>query len=209
MPPWSPSFLVRYQWPLSSDHLYVSRNYESYLHYSWAIGDISNPAYIPNPVLGYSYDMTFKERFDQILFWKLIWILLGPRCLNTLATIGLCAAISLYVRPQTEAIIANYFPGADIPSLEQLSSNIALHINHGSPFLGDGLRFWKIECRCFGFLWKSTYPFVELQTSDAEDNHVRLDDLQTRRSTPKGSGWLCRGAHSCLLAIVYLLDNDL
>ena len=67
------------------------------------------------------------------------------RCLNTLATIGICAAVSLYVRPQTEAIISNYFPGEEIPSLEELSSNIALHINHGSPFLGDGLRLTWIK----------------------------------------------------------------
>ena len=67
------------------------------------------------------------------------------RCLNTLATIGICAAVSLYVRPQTETIISNYFPGEEIPSLEELSSNIALHINHGSPFLGDGLRLTWIK----------------------------------------------------------------
>ena len=52
--------------------LYISK---SYLLNSWAIGDISNPAYIPNPVLGYSYDMTFKERY-QIMSWKLLWIFL-------------------------------------------------------------------------------------------------------------------------------------
>ena len=68
-------------------------------------------------------------------------ILFGLRCINTLATIGICAAINLYVRPQTEAIIAKYIPGEEIPSLEEMSSNIALHINHGSPFLGDGLRW--------------------------------------------------------------------
>jgi len=90
---------------------------------NWAIGDISNPAYIPNPVLGYSYDMTFKER-----------------CINTLVTIAICAVGNLYVRPQTEAIIAKYFPGEEIPSLEEMSTNVALHLNHGSPFLGDGLR---------------------------------------------------------------------
>ena len=29
---------------------------------SWAIGDISNPAFIPNPITGFSNEMTFKER---------------------------------------------------------------------------------------------------------------------------------------------------
>ena len=67
-------------------------------------------------------------------------MIFGFRCINTLATIGICAAINLYVRPQTEAIVAKYFPGEEIPSLGELSTNIALHINHGSPFLGDGLR---------------------------------------------------------------------
>lgn len=90
---------------------------------NWAIGDISNPSYIPNAGLGFSNDMTFKER-----------------CINTLVTIAMCVAASFYIRPQTEAIIAEHFPGEEIPSLEELSYNIALHINHGSPFLGDGLR---------------------------------------------------------------------
>ena len=53
----------------------------------------------------------------------------------------MCVAASFYIRPQTEAIIAEHFPGEEIPSLEELSYNIALHINHGSPFLGDGLRY--------------------------------------------------------------------
>ena len=64
----------------------------------------------------------------------------GFRCINTLVTIAICAVGNLYVRPQTEAIIAKYFPGEEIPSLEEMSTNVALHINHGSPFLGDGLR---------------------------------------------------------------------
>ena len=49
---------------MSFFQIYISK---SYLLNSWAIGDISNPAHIPNPVLGYSYDMTFKERY-QIFF---------------------------------------------------------------------------------------------------------------------------------------------
>ena len=57
-----------------------------------------------------------------------------------MATLAICIVGSFYVRPQTEAIIANYFPGEKFPSLDELSTNIALHINHGSPFLGDGLR---------------------------------------------------------------------
>ena len=32
---------------------------------SWAIGDISNPSYIPNAGLGFSNDMTFKERWER------------------------------------------------------------------------------------------------------------------------------------------------
>jgi len=90
---------------------------------NWAIGDISNPAYMPIPITGFSYEMTFKER-----------------CINTLGTLAIYIAGSFFVRPQTEAIIAKYFPGEKFPSLDELSTNIALHINHGSPFLGDGLR---------------------------------------------------------------------
>ena len=62
------------------------------------------------------------------------------RCINTMATLAICIVGSFFVRPQTEAIIADYFPGEKFPSLDELSTNIALHINHGSPFLGDGLR---------------------------------------------------------------------
>ena len=70
--------------------------------------------------------------------WKSLTFFL--RCINTLGTLAIYIAGSFFVRPQTEAIIAKYFPGEKFPSLDELSTNIALHINHGSPFLGDGLR---------------------------------------------------------------------
>ena len=92
-------------------------------HINWAIGDPFNPAYVPNVVLDFASHMSFKER-----------------CINTLVTIAISCTFSLYVRPKTEAMLREEFPGETVPSLGDLSLDTALHINVGSPFLGDGLR---------------------------------------------------------------------
>ena len=46
----------------------------------------------------------------------------------------------LIVVPRVEAMLSEVFPEEEIPSLHTLARTAALTINHGSPFLGDGLR---------------------------------------------------------------------
>jgi len=78
---------------------------------------------MPNMITGYGYDMTFKER-----------------CINSLTTAALHLMINLFARPKIQAMVREQFPGEDVPGMADMSTNIALHINHGSPFVGDGLR---------------------------------------------------------------------
>jgi hypothetical protein len=62
------------------------------------------------------------------------------RCINTLITAATKLMIDLYARPKIQAMVQEQFPGEDLPSLHDLSLTTALHINLGSPFMGDGSR---------------------------------------------------------------------
>ena len=90
---------------------------------NWANGDVFNPSYMPLPVTSYTQEMTFFQRL-----------------VNTLLTGVVVAVRDLYMLPRTETMLASIYPDRDIPSLSSLLTNSALLINHGTPFLGDGLR---------------------------------------------------------------------
>ena len=91
---------------------------------NWAVGDIFNPSFIPLAVPGYSQEMTFPQRI-----------------INTLATLVFKYGIrDLYTVPQIHSMLRAIFPDEDIPHVDDLIQKTALLINHGSPFLGDGLR---------------------------------------------------------------------
>ena len=91
---------------------------------AWATGDTFHPAYMPLGFTTYSQEMTFPQR----LF-------------NTLATVAVKFVVrDLIVVPRVEAMLSEVFPEEEIPSLHTLARAAALTINHGSPFLGDGLR---------------------------------------------------------------------
>jgi len=96
----------------------------SFPHINWAIGDIYNPSFMPIVVTGFSQSMTFLQRFT-----------------NTVVTAAMYLMMELYARPKADSLIAEVFPDdLDKPSTSSLSREIALYINHGSPFLGDGMR---------------------------------------------------------------------
>jgi len=90
---------------------------------SWAVGDIYNPSFVPNGLLGLPPSMSFSQRF-----------------INTLATVGFYLLVNVYTRPNTEEMLREQFPEDLIPKLSSLAENVALNINHGSPFLADGMR---------------------------------------------------------------------
>lgn len=88
-----------------------------------AVGNPINPSYMPIPLLPYSQEMNFKERF-----------------LNTIGTLALQLGRRYFILPKVEAMISEVFPNEPVPNLHEISQTAALAINHGSPFLGDGLR---------------------------------------------------------------------
>lgn len=95
----------------------------SFPYINYAIGDPFNPAYVPLVVTGYSSQMSFKER-----------------CINTVLTVAVKLVVDLYARPQVDSMLKEQFPDQVVPSIHKMSLTTALHINHGSPFTGDGLR---------------------------------------------------------------------
>merc|ERR1719369_604807 len=91
---------------------------------SWAVGDIYNPSFIPVVPTGYTQEMTFMQRM-----------------INTVATIIFQFGVrDLYALPKVHSMLARVFPNEEIPHLNDLIKTTSLVINHGSPFLGDGLR---------------------------------------------------------------------
>ena len=91
---------------------------------NWAVGDIYNPSFIPVVPTGYTQEMTFIQRL-----------------INTVVTIVFQFGIrDLYAMPKVHAMLETEFPDEEIPHLNDLIKTASLLINHGSPFLGDGLR---------------------------------------------------------------------
>ena len=91
---------------------------------NWAMGDTANPAFLPMAMMGYSQRMNFVERL-----------------INSLAAAAFTVMRSVYIMPKAETMLAEVFPGEEIPDLASyLHDNAALFINHGTPFTGDGLR---------------------------------------------------------------------
>jgi len=91
---------------------------------NWAVGDIYNPSFIPVVPTGYTQEMTFLQRM-----------------INTLVTMIFQFAVrDLYALPKVHSMLARVFPDEDIPHMNDLIKSTSLLINHGSPFLGDGLR---------------------------------------------------------------------
>ena len=71
-----------------------------------AIGDPSNPAYMPTPITGYTQKMTFTQRL-----------------VNTGVTVAYMALRYFYIVPKTEAILRQTYPNDDIPGIDELSTN--------------------------------------------------------------------------------------
>ena len=92
-------------------------------HINWAMGDTVNPSYMPSPITGFSQHMNFIERF-----------------INTCATAAFVLMRQFNSLPKTQAMLEEVFPKEEIPLLDELINNVALYINHGTPFTGDGLR---------------------------------------------------------------------
>ena len=91
---------------------------------NWAVGDIYNPSFIPIAPTGYTQEMTFMQRM-----------------INTVVTIVFQFGVrDLYALPKVHSMLARVFPNEEIPHLNDLIKTASLMINHGSPFLGDGLR---------------------------------------------------------------------
>jgi len=65
----------------------------------------------------------------------------GQRVINTILTwVYTFIFRDLYSLPKVHSMLSNVFPEDDIPHINHLIQSTALLINHGSPFLGDGLR---------------------------------------------------------------------
>jgi len=91
---------------------------------NWAIGDISNPSFMPVIPTGYTQEMTFIQRL-----------------INTVVTIVFQFGVrDLYALPKVHSMLESVFPDEEIPHLNDLIKTASLLINHGTPFLGDGLR---------------------------------------------------------------------
>ena len=71
-----------------------------------AIGDSYNPAYMANPITGYTSKMTFPQRM-----------------INTGITVAYMALRYFYIVPKTEAILRKTYPNDDIPGIDELSRN--------------------------------------------------------------------------------------
>ena len=59
----------------------------------------------------------------------------------------------LYTVPQIHSMLKNALPKEDIPHIDDLIQNVALLINHGSPFIGDGLRSVIPKTILAGFMY--------------------------------------------------------
>jgi len=90
---------------------------------NFAVGESYNPSYMPNPMLGYTQNMNFYQR-----------------CVNTAISAIYLVARKIYILPQAENLLSEVYKSDSIPSLDELSKNTALVINHGTPFTGDGAR---------------------------------------------------------------------
>eukprot|EP00092_Neocalanus_flemingeri_P022606 GFUD01024519.1.p1 GENE.GFUD01024519.1~~GFUD01024519.1.p1 ORF type:complete len:510 (+),score=97.85 GFUD01024519.1:201-1730(+) len=91
---------------------------------NWAIGDIYNPSFIPVVPTGFTQEMTFVQRL-----------------INTAVAIVFHFGVrDLYAMPKVHSMLASVFPDEEIPHMNDLIKTASLLINHGSPFLGDGLR---------------------------------------------------------------------
>ena len=86
----------------SSLALFVTAPF-SFPHISWAMGDIHNPAFMPSPVTGFSQSMNLLQRVQ-----------------NTLATAGFLLFRGLYANPRVESLLAECFPGENIPPVDDL-----------------------------------------------------------------------------------------
>ena len=60
---------------------------------NFAVGDSYNPAYMPNPILGYTQQMSFLQR-----------------CANTALTTVYLVMRKFYILPQAEAILSEVYP---------------------------------------------------------------------------------------------------
>ena len=76
-----------------------------------AIGDPYNPAYMANPITGYTQQMTFPQRL-----------------INTGITVAYMALRYFYIVPKTEAILKQTYPNDDIPGIDVLSRNAGTYI---------------------------------------------------------------------------------
>ena len=74
-----------------------------------AIGDPYNPAYMPNPITGYTQQMTFTQRLA-----------------NTGITVAYMALRYFYIVPKTEAILRQTYPNDDISRIDELSKNAGI-----------------------------------------------------------------------------------
>ena len=90
---------------------------------NWGMGDPYNPSYMPSPLTGFSQTMSF-----------------GQRIVNTGAVLAYILLRRFNAVPKIHAMLGEVFPGEEIPDLDDLITNSALFINHGTPFTGDGLR---------------------------------------------------------------------
>ena len=78
-----------------------------------AIGDPYNPAYMANPITGYTQQMTFPQRL-----------------INTGITVAYMALRYFYIVPKTEAILRQTYPNDDIPGIDELSRNAGTSIQY-------------------------------------------------------------------------------
>ena len=83
-----------------------------------AIGDPYNPAYMANPITGYTQQMTFPQRL-----------------INTGITVAYMALRYFYIVPKTEAILKQTYPNDDIPGIDELSRNAGIHTFNTSSVL--------------------------------------------------------------------------
>ena len=86
----------------SSLALFVTAPF-SFPYINWAMGDVYNPAYMQSPVTGFSQNMNFLQRVQ-----------------NTLATVAFVLFRALYANPKVESLLAECFPGEDIPPVDEL-----------------------------------------------------------------------------------------
>jgi len=88
-----------------------------------AVGSPINPSYITTPFLPVSQHMNFLERLK-----------------NTLFTYMTLIGREFYLLPRIASVITDVFPNEDVSDFSAMTQNVALAINMGSPFTGDGLR---------------------------------------------------------------------